>query len=166
MIELMMTVVILGILTAVAIYAFSKNARKARAAEVTSMFAELQSREETYRSLNGNYLSTVASEGTYFPTSITGGSSKTTLGALPAAWTTLKIDTQGGGLYCQYAVIAGAANSTTGMGSIGTTLYATTPAQSWYYLLAQCDWDGNSAVNSIYARRGDSEDLVKINEGR
>jgi hypothetical protein len=52
------------------------------------------------------------------------------------------------------------------MGAVGLTLWTGAPTSDWYYVFAQCNWDRNSAVNAKFARRGDSTDTIRLNEGR
>jgi hypothetical protein len=40
------------------------------------------------------------------------------------------------------------------------------PDTNWYYLLAECDTDGDPAVNSFYFARFDNEGIAVRNKGR
>ena len=56
------------------------------------------------------------------------------------------------------------------MGAIGRSLYpeyaGNVPPKSWYYILAQCDWDSSSTVNALWSVRGDQSSLAVTNEQR
>jgi Tfp pilus assembly protein PilE len=168
-IELLFAGAILSILTGLAAIALKRDLHKAHSSEVVQMFGDFQMKEELYKSLNGTYLSSGSdTETDLWPTHLAGGDRKVDISAgLPTSWQTLKIDPGTGGLYCQYAAIEGAGGSTAHLGTIGMSLYAgAAPASEWYYLVAQCDWDGDPTLNSSYSRRGDRTDLQRSNEGR
>jgi type IV pilus assembly protein PilE len=182
LIELMVVVVIVGILAAVSIAGYRRYVSSARASEVPAMIQELKTKEESYAAEFGRYLGacnaalpaagvadTMCTEGDYFPSSIT-GEQVSINGGLPLRWQRLRIQPGKNALYCQYEVIAGPANTSTNIGAIGATLYTeysgATPPKNWYYVLAQCDWDHNSAINALYWSRGDQGTIGKENEQR
>ncbi|HKA88164.1 MAG TPA: prepilin-type N-terminal cleavage/methylation domain-containing protein [Haliangiales bacterium] len=180
MIELMLVVVIVGILVAVAVYAYSRSVRKARSTEVVTMFGEIKMREEAYKAEFGKYLPMCPNpaggadeldcvESDKWPNPLPGkGQAIDITGGLPARWQTLKVNPGKGSLYCQYVVVAGKAGSTVPAAyPSGQLLYGNTPVPTnWYYLVAQCDWDNDPAVNAVYWQRGDSSELYKDNELR
>ena len=63
LIELMMVVAIIGIMSAIAIGAYTKNIRKARKTQVIANLSKLALREAAVFSLQGHYASTTQSEG-------------------------------------------------------------------------------------------------------
>jgi type IV pilus assembly protein PilA len=178
----MIVVAIIGILAAVAVVAYSRYTRKAKSNEVVQIFGELKAKEEAYHSEFGRYLGACKAakpapgvpdlgcvEGDYFPEPLVGGNRATDIPALPERWVKLKVQPGKGALYCQYEAVAGPANQNGNMGVYGSELYADiggTPTRNWFYLLAQCDWDGNPAVNATYQQRGDLTALVRENEQR
>jgi prepilin-type N-terminal cleavage/methylation domain-containing protein len=175
MIEMMMVVAVLGILTVVAVVGYTRIVRKARSSEVPEIFAELKLREDAYRAENGAYmplcdnvtLGGACAEGHYWPTPLPGHGDQMTVTTPPASWQALRVNFHRGGLYCQYAVIAGAAGSATNIGTTGQILFGTsTPARAWYYLMAQCDWDGDPSNNATYWQRDDLTALGSDNEMR
>ncbi|HEU4731643.1 MAG TPA: hypothetical protein VFT22_27295, partial [Kofleriaceae bacterium] len=138
--------------------------RKAKGdAEVGAFFAELKVREEQYAVENGAYLSTGASEGATFPA--TPGPRGQALGTLPATWQALRIRTPESTALCGYVVIAGRRSDSAGA-IASTTFSYTPPANNWFYLLAHCDLDGNSAVDSYYFTSNDSATIQKTNHGQ
>ena len=70
LIELMMVVAIIGIMSAIAIGAYTKNIRKARQTMVVANLSKLALREAAVFALNGHYASTTANEdvASLFPT--------------------------------------------------------------------------------------------------
>jgi prepilin-type N-terminal cleavage/methylation domain-containing protein len=178
MIELMLVVVIVGILVAVAIYAYSRSMRKARSTEVVTMFGEIRMREEAYKSEFGRYLPLCpapsgapgadCAESDMWPTPLPGRGQEIDIATpgLPARWQTLKMQPGKAGLYCQYVAVAGLAGTAVpGTYPKGQLLYgAAVVPGNWYYLVAQCDWDNDSAVNAMYWQRGDSSELGHENE--
>ena len=180
MVELMFVVLIVGILATLAVIAYTRNVRKAHSAEVPQIFAELKSREDMYNAEFGKYLpackapsSGNCAEGDYWPATLPGRGDKMDATSPPATWKTLKVVLPSAGLYCQYEVIAGLANDDGSMGPTGQGLFVgadgttyQTPTRNWYYLMAQCDWDGDSSVKAQYWQRDDLSELGRANEGK
>lgn len=169
LLEMMAAVAILGILAALAINYFKKDIRKAKSTEVPYMFGLFAAGEEQRHNEQGAYLSTSASEGTLWPDISSNGNNITDIsGGLPATWQALRIQPGSGGLYCQYATIAGPGGDVTGMGARGTAMYAgTTPTKNWFYSVANCDWDNSKDGSySEYSKRGDMAAMSTANEGK
>ena len=164
LIEIMVVVVLIGILAAIALPSFAGQTRKAKGdSEVGAFFAELKVREEQYAIENGKYLSTGASESSTFPASPK--PTTQTLGTLPTTWQSLKVRTPESSTRCGYVVIAG--TKTDAAGSIASTTFAyTAPAKNWFYVLAHCDLDGNTAVDSYYFISNDDSAIKKTNYGQ
>ncbi len=167
LIELMIVVVIIGVLAAVAIPAFTKNVKKSKASEVAAIIGEMKAKEELYKSEFGAYLSTGASEAAKFPAL---GASEPALKAIeprPAEWVTLGFN-PGRRLYCAYVVIAGDANAVppTAWGQALVPNTGTERQQPWFYVTAECDWNRNVAANSLYGMSGTQTLMVTQNEGK
>ncbi len=163
----MVVVAIVGVLAAVALYVYKNYVRKARAAEVPEMFGEFQAKEAAFHAEFGTYLSTGANESDFFPAAINGTSRTDISGmARPVPWQRLRISPSKNALWCQYVAIAGPAGDKTAMGALGNASYPTAPTTNWYYLVAQCNFDGDDSVNSVYFRRGDQTNDYVENEGR
>lgn len=164
LIELMVVVTLVGILAAVALPSFAGESRKAKGdAEVSAFFTELAVREEQYAIETGHYLSTSASEAATFPAAPSRDARA--LGALPASWQTLKVRTPESSARCGYVVIAGTSSEPAGAIATSTFGYLP-PARNWFYLLAHCDLDGDSAVDSYYFASNDNARVQKSNHGR
>lgn len=163
LIEMMVTVAIVGALAAIALPTFASESRKAKGdAEVGAFFAELAVREEQYAIERGAYLSTGTGESATFPA--TPSASAQALGTLPATWQTLKIRPPESSVRCGYVVIAGTSGGTAGT-IAGTTFGYAPPAKNWFYVLAHCDLDGNSATDSYYLASSDDSKILKSNPG-
>jgi prepilin-type N-terminal cleavage/methylation domain-containing protein len=164
LIELMVTVVLIGVLAAIALPSFAGESRKAKGdSEVNAFFAELAVREEQYALENGRYLSTGASESATFPATVS--ATLQNLSTLPATWQTLKVRPPESAARCGYVVIAGL--KTDAAGAIaGTTFGFAAPSKNWFYVLAHCNLDGDSAVDSYYFASSDDAKIQKSNYGR
>jgi prepilin-type N-terminal cleavage/methylation domain-containing protein len=179
MIEMMMVVAVLAILTVVAVVGYTKVTRKARSGEVPVIFGELKTREDAYHAEAGKYLPACRSattatadqdcaEGDYWPDPLPGrGAQMDASGVMPVRWQTLHVHLDRGGLYCQYEVVAGLKDIGTNLGFYGQKVFgATPPARNWYYVVSQCDWDGDSTVNAMYWQRDDLSLIGSENEQR
>ncbi len=176
LIELMFAVAILGVLVSVAVVAYTRNVRKARAGEVPQIFGELKMREETFRAERGFYVPVCpnpsgteyqdCAEGDYWPEPLPGKGKAMDASTPPTRWNLIKATPPQAQLYCQYEVIAGKAGNDTNIGATGDLMFTAPPVRNWYYLMAQCDWDGDSAVKATYWQRDDWMEIGKLNEGR
>lgn len=166
LIELMIAVVIIGILAAVAIFAYNRYVKKAKSSEVPAVFAEFKLREEQYHTENGTYLSTGADENSKHPATPAGGTDPQdiTVG-WPATWDTLRINTDKTYLYCSYVAIAGNAGVAPSGAQATFFGFTAAPPTNWFYLLAECDWDDNDTTNSFYFARSDLDGIAKRDEG-
>ena len=161
MIELMVTVAIIGILAAVAL---ASTTRKSKGdSEVNAFFAELRVRQEQYQLEYGRYVSTGTSETDTFP--VTASAKAQPLGTLPALWTALKVRPPESKARCGYVVIAGTPTDNPGPMATGQFGFVK-PAKNWFYILAHCDLDGNSATDGYYFISSDSSTITKLNPGR
>ncbi len=163
LLEILIVIALLGVLATIAVMSFSKQTRKARGAEANAMFAALRVAQEQYHLENGVYLSTSAGEAATWPA--TPGRTAQTILPLPATWTALKVKLPEENVYCGYVTIAGPGGDGTNIGALATSFGMTTPATDWYYMIAHCNLDGNSARDSYYfAWSGDTR-VQKRNEG-
>ncbi len=164
LLELMVVVTIVAVLAAVALPSFTSDARRAKGdSEVGAFFAELKIRQEQYAIENGTYLATGASEAALFPA--TPSAAAKPLGTLPTTWQALKVRPPESSARCGYVVIAGVSGDAAGTIASATFLYVP-PAKNWFYILARCDLDNNSAVDSYYFISNDNAKIQKTNPGR
>jgi type II secretory pathway pseudopilin PulG len=152
-VELMIVVVIIGILAAISVVSYRRYIARARLSEPTAMLAEFAAKEQLYYLDAGQYYEAhrdTGSPGTedpaqFFPSSPTAyfDSVRTpvVLGTVPNSWKVLGIRPRWQALYCTYLANAAPAG-TTPQGSIGPTLWTSTPNVPWFYVLGACNLSG------------------------
>jgi prepilin-type N-terminal cleavage/methylation domain-containing protein len=140
LIELMVSVVIVGILAAVAIPSFVSYIYRSRTTEATTFLAEIRQRQESYRAEFGQYADVTGESGAYTPDTPSSGT--------PRAWTTTSGWTQLGArpdglVRFGYLTIAGvpgeAPNAPGGGGDLGLS----NPTDFWFVAQAIGDLDGD-----------------------
>lgn len=169
--ELLIVVAVIGILSAVGVVAYQRYVNRSRQSEVFAMIASIRSAQEAYRAEASRYLSTGSSETDYYPVLGSSGREPVRKQWNPtdhgkAAWESLAVSAPSKGLYCGYVVVAGSAGSLAGAGARGITLFNNTvPSRPWYYIRAECDFDGSSSVNTTFETTFDNEVVFVDNEG-
>ncbi len=161
LIEVMIVVVVLGILAAIALPAWTKDSMKSKARSETNAFlSEIAAKEEQYHQDNGVYLDTSAST---CPSATSSSGSASTSCFLSTPWSSLRIAPPEQYSYCTYYVKTGAAgvNPSPPIGTLNAT-----PATTWFWILATCDMDGSSSVNSQYLTSNLDNTIQKANEGQ
>ncbi len=177
LIELMIVVAIIGILASIAVYMFSRTQAKARASEVPAVFAEFRIRQESFHLENGRYLSTGVDDTDLYPD--TGpavpkdGAIAIDLSAPAAAgWAALRFSSEKSALYCSYVTQAGVPGPTPPATVPGATANifgfdnTTTPATNWFYMIGECNLDGDSSLDSTYFARSGADGQAVINNGK
>lgn len=164
LIEIMMVVALIAVLAAIAIPNFVGQTAKAKGdAEVTAMFAELRIAQERHRAERGSYLATASSETTLYPATPS-HNERDLLASLPAEWRALKY--RGAErARCSYGVIIGPGGGGT-VGPRATSFGFAAPQIDWYYILARCDLDNNTAVDSYYFTDSNNTAIRKQNAGK
>lgn len=172
LIELMIVVAIVGILAASAVYLFGSQQKRVEVTtEVTTIFAELKLRQEQYRTEGGNYLSTGAGEVNLYPA----GAPSTTTGTilLPSpptgAFLTLRFGPDIQSVRCGYVVITGEGGDATNVGAIAgdaAIFNYTPPVTDWYYMLAKCDMNQDTADFSYYFQHSEDSKLYWVDQGK
>jgi len=184
--ELMIVVAILGILASIAIFMFTRQSHKAKAAEVAAMFGEFKLRQQGFYLEQDTYLPTGADDDDYWPSATppTGNAQIYDLTASPVppspfdtrfpgpSWQTLRMNPKTAKLHCVYVAIVGDGGDDTNVGpkaaaapfdlAIGGTLEL--PVTDWYYLMAECDFDGNGTP-SRYFTVSDTQGTIIENRG-
>jgi prepilin-type N-terminal cleavage/methylation domain-containing protein len=154
LIELMMVVAIIAVLAVIVVPNFIGEARKTKGkSEVSAMFAQLQTKVETYKQETGSYL-----EAATCPTapSVAGINFTTTCITSPSAWETLRIAPPESKMHCSYTIETGLKTEElipplTFKNSAGVAATAEpTLASSWWYVIAECDEDGQGTPNATY----------------
>lgn len=167
LIETMITLAVVAILATIVLPSFFSESRKTKAfSEVQPIFNDLRVRLEQYVQEYGAYPASIG-EGTLHPSGVP-TSSKRAMNPLPLAWTDVKVRISGNDqVYCGYTWVTGPA----GGGAVGGIAAAapfsfTAPSTPWYYLLAECDMDGNGAPFSFYFSSSVDPEIKKLNEGQ
>lgn len=173
LIEVMIVVAIVGILSGLAVYTFSRSSTHTKfEAEVNAIFAEIMIRQEEYEAENGTYLSTNSSsnETPTFPAAPTAsGDAAFDLNSatLPAEWIQLRFRPRKSAIYCGYTAVAGDPATGNTPGAIASAFgMAAAPDYNWFYVIAQCDYDGDGAPYTEYFMRGDIEGTLIRNKGQ
>jgi prepilin-type N-terminal cleavage/methylation domain-containing protein len=164
LIEVIITVAIIGILAAIAVPLWSRDSRKSKAAsEVPPIFNDLRTRLEQYNQENGLYPATIG-ESTLWPASPT--STSRSINPLPTTWQAIKVRITGNdNVYCGYTWVTGLANDASNIGTQAAAMGFVVPPTDWYYLLAHCDLDDSPTLDGYYLSSSVDPTIVKVNEG-
>ncbi len=167
-IELIIVIAIVAILAVIGVVAYQRYIAKARKSEVFSMIAAIKSSQEAYKAETSQYVTTGSSETDFYPALTSSEPTpKKWDPATTSPWTALGLSPPASALYCGYVAIAGNANSLTGAGARGVTLFNNQPpTRPWFYIRAMCDFDGDSSVNSTFETTFDNDIVFIDNEGR
>jgi prepilin-type N-terminal cleavage/methylation domain-containing protein len=163
LVEMMITVVILGILAAIATVGYRRYVARARTSEAVAMLAEIAARENTYYTEFAQFLPVDSKASAPVTPTLTSGTGaavgfssffpvqtiasfdsvrvSTPLGTLPQSWNVMGIRPKDRGLYCNYFAYAGTAGTTAGpAGSFGLALLGSgAQTAQWFYALAACN---------------------------
>jgi Tfp pilus assembly protein PilE len=162
---MMVVVILIGVLAAVAVFMFTRQTNRARAAEVPAIFTELQARQEQYYLENNAYVH--IGEGTWFPDSSPTDTQRTFNLTTSAGLTSLRVNFDKGALWCSYTTAAGKAGDATNAGgaiSVAHGFNAAVPNQDWYYVAAICDFNGNG-IHSTYFKPSNADQIAVTNQG-
>jgi prepilin-type N-terminal cleavage/methylation domain-containing protein len=165
LVELGIVVAILGVLAALVIPNWAASARNRKYdPEISAMFAEISTREEQYKSEQGNgqYLAEAQC-----PTAPIPSGSDFNTNCIPSAtspWGQLGVVPTDSSIRCAYQVVTGLAATPPAppapcalpTASAGSN----TVASSWYYILATCDMDGNGGTNATFCMSSWNTDII------
>ena len=170
LIELMVAVAIIAVLAVIVVPIFTKEAHKTiGTSEVNPMFAQLATKEETYKEESGAYLAAAQCPTAASPTGINFTSVCITTGS---AWESLRISPAETTMHCAYTIVVGASTDTltppTGFKNSQGTVSAAEPslASSWWYTTAECDEDGQGGTNATFYRSSVDPTLQNQNDGK
>ena len=180
LIELMIVVAIIAVLATIAGTAYRRYMDSGRTAEALAMLGEIRAKEEAYRAEFSSYYGwsgglelAANSLPAVDNTSCVGGGSKEPCykalpnpisgGAAPwPKWGQLGINAGKSALQCGYIVNSG--NAGTVSGTIGAGLLTASPSGPWWYAIAICDNDGNTAKNATFATASTTTVVSSQNE--
>jgi len=169
-----MVVAVVAILAAIAIPAWLRDsAQKKARSEVSTMFAEIATKEEQY----------MAENSTWFPTGTTGAqystgfcpSTPNAAGNLPdpciasgQPWYQLRIGVPSETLMCSYNIYTGdptVAPALPSELSSWVQMPASPPSTNWFFIEAHCDMDGSTTTDSYYYFSSFDSRIQVTNEG-
>lgn len=153
LIELMIVVLIVGVLAAIAIPAFSQYIHKARMAESVAFLADIKARQEAYKAEFGQFADVSADLNDYTPTTLPTGGDRVSWPADAAIpnWVQLGADLDAPTRF-QYSVIAGIPG-----GDAAPGVYNLPANEFWFVARARGDLDGDServVVEALSHRSG------------
>jgi prepilin-type N-terminal cleavage/methylation domain-containing protein len=159
LIELMIVVAIVGILAGLAVFMFTRQTNRAKASEVNAMFAEFKVRQEQHHLEQGAYRDT----GALYPATPPG---KTAVALAPSAntdWAALRMNPDRANVYCRYRARARVPGDPPDYPAAFPGAPTPPTNENWYYLHAQCNFDGQGVVNylSLSFREGIAADSSK-----
>ncbi|MBU1240088.1 prepilin-type N-terminal cleavage/methylation domain-containing protein [Myxococcota bacterium] len=166
-IELLIVVIVVGILAAIAIPQFSRQQQKAKTSEVPGMFAAIKQSQHAYKAEYGRFLSTGTSESDVYPALLGSGEPKKKKWepGTSTNWYQLGVQPPDYYVYCGYVTLSGSAGDVpSGVNGV-KSFRNQTPQKPWFYIMAHCDLDGNSAVNTMFVTSSERTDVIEMNGG-
>ncbi|MFN0251867.1 MAG: type IV pilin protein [Kofleriaceae bacterium] len=156
LIEMVITVAVIGILAAIVVPKFTSETRKAKASsEVNAMFGELAIRQDQYKLENGRYVAAAACP------SAPATRGQDASGCLSTAWDGLRVRLPQEKIACSYEMVAGV-----GVGTDDPLGFSfTSPAGAWFYIVATCNGDNDSGTNAQFFTSSASSAIQKQDEG-
>jgi prepilin-type N-terminal cleavage/methylation domain-containing protein len=166
LLELVITLAVIAILATLALPSFLGETRMTKAgSEVRTLFSDLRIRLEQHLQEHGAYPPT-AGESIWNPAG-SPGTTRVPFDLTIAQWQPLQLRLSGEDtVYCRYTFATGSANDGANIGPKAAGFGFAAPATGWYYLLAQCDMDGDPAVLSWYFASSTNPKIKALDEGR
>lgn len=166
----MITVAIIAILAIIVIPQFTGETRKSKAAsETAAMLGELAIRQDQFHLENARYhpcaapcTATSASTPACPAVSSVHGTDAMSCIDAGGPWEPLRVRLSSEKLLCSYVLTAGEGAGTNDPSGFSFT----SPPGSWFYIIATCDMDGDSAVDSTYFVSSQGSTIQKQNEGK
>ncbi|MEM7607149.1 MAG: type IV pilin protein [Myxococcota bacterium] len=148
LIELMITVAIVGVLAAIAVPAFNGYLQRARVTEATSFLADISQKQETYRAEYGTYCAVDGQGfGAYTPAALPAAGTLNSWPVNDGNWSQLNARPDGPVRF-QYSTIAGLPGQAP---PAGTGL---NPNDFWFMSRAQGDLDNDGNLLQVEAYAG------------
>jgi prepilin-type N-terminal cleavage/methylation domain-containing protein len=155
LIELMIAIAIIAVLAALATYAWGKQIRRGRLADMRAMLYEIGSKQQIYEASVGSFVGQTAA--TYCPATVGTSAVAFDAGACDAVWSTLGV-TAPRSTYFQYQILAG-----TPAGGDDCTAPSDLPAgfnsadvcasisddTFWWVVIAKADQDGDGEESAF-----------------
>lgn len=188
LVELMITVVIVGVLATLAVVGYRKLVQSSHVSEATNMVQNIRVAQEGYYSetqqyaaISKSFPTTAVGSGMFYPLATPLYQISTAWGATCSGsvcnldWSVLPVHVDAPVVF-GYATIAGVAGSANGIGS-GAALPSsvtvngsavslpTTPTTDWYAIAAQADLDGDTTTATQVFSFSWSNQLFVSNEG-
>ena len=159
LIELMITVAIVGVLAAIAVPSFTGYLQRSRTTEATAFLADIRQKQETYRSEFGPYCAVDGQAlGTYTPATIPAVGTVSTWPVNDGNWSQLGARPDGAVRF-QYATIAGVP----GQAPPATSNLSVT--DFWFVGAARADLDGDGILLDMETYAGGSRIWVSDAKG-
>ena len=154
-----MTAAIAAVLVKLAIPVFTSDGRKTKAStEVAAIFGELAAKEEQYKADRGSYLAASACPSTTSPT----GTSAASCVASGKPWALMNVALPYTTLACSYTISVGLSSTTP---TVPTGFSFTAPPESWYFITATCETDGQAGKSSSYFTASNDTSIQELNAG-
>lgn len=161
----MIVVGIVGILAAVVIPNWASTARNGRYdPEITAMFAEIATRQEQFKSEQGNglYLAVPPCPSAPNPNGIDFNAVCVTT---TSPWAVLRVNPTDSSIRCTYAITAGPPGTPPAVPA-GCPAAPPALAGSWYFIVATCDMDGNGGTNAMFCTSSWNNQQTRANYGQ
>lgn len=162
LIEIMITVAILGILSAIALPMMSSYIGRSRVTEATGFLAEIKSRQEAYRADFGCYCNVSGTYGNRWPSGAPGPTAR--VWAANAAWNTLGAVPPGRKALFSYSTVAGTPNELpVAYGVPDSRGYVL--GDFWFISSAQGDLDGDKVFMTVESYSHSKANWVSTGDG-
>jgi prepilin-type N-terminal cleavage/methylation domain-containing protein len=160
LIELMITVAIVGILAAIAIPTYIGYLYRSKTTEAVGFLAEIKARQEAYRSEYHQYCGTSANATAWYPGASPSGKTQAwdKPGSLPAGWSALGAYPPGGATYFSYVSVAGPVGTDPSGGTFGFSSNLGYDGSDFWFVsraLGDLDGDGTQVTFESYSAARD-----------
>jgi len=171
MVELMVTIVIIGILAAVGSVSVKRYVAASKTSETVHMFANVKAAQETYKDETFNYLGIspgLTATSDFFPANPSPGQKRMNFagtGTIADKWTALGIHEDAPMLFV-YACTAGAIGTkptATGSDITVANWPSATSGKPWYIVKARADLDGDG-VNTVFITASFAGEIYSAND--